>query len=99
MGPSFKRFTYVGHQPFHINAHVEAWHSLQPLERALRNLGRGLMVPENAFQVGCRYLDQALEQPALLGLGSDRAPERLEGLVAFPPVAVIKKVDSVQEGL
>ena len=69
---------------------------MKTCEPATRELLRGLFIAEESLEIGGGELDEGLEEVSLFGIVAHGMPESLEDFVAFPPVAEVVEVDSIQ---
>lgn len=80
----------------HVNTHVAFRDVLQSRETSEQEVLRRLAMADKPFEIGRCQLDQSPKKVSLLSLVSRCMPESLEHFVAFPPVGVVVKIDSIK---
>src|SRR5688500_357060 len=86
----------IGCELREINAHVETRQSGMTRQALLRQLQRRALQPAELLQVRRRDLDDALQELARRRLVARRVPQRLQRLVALPPVREVVEIDPME---
>ncbi len=80
----------------HVQSHIGVGDRVKACEGAAREIHGRRRFAKETFQMGSRHLNQTLEEPTLLCVVPCRMPEAFEDFMAFPPVAEIEEVHTVE---
>ena len=80
----------------YVDTHVVFRDDLQSRETSEQEVLRRLAMAGKTFEVGCCQLNESSKKVPLLSPVSRCVPQPLEHFMAFPPVGVVIKIDSIQ---